>query len=70
MAYLSTKAAASALGISAYELRRGFRAGVYPGIQVGEKGKRLKFDPDIVQAAIQRKAAESEADSCKHLITI
>ena len=65
MAYMSTKDAAAALGLSALELRRGFYAGVYPGLQVGEKGKRLRFDPTDVQEAIKRKTSESEQGRCQ-----
>jgi len=52
MPYLSTQKAARALGLSERELRRGYYTGIYPGIKVGEKGGRLRFDPDQVKKAI------------------
>lgn len=64
MAFVSTKEAAAILGLSPYELRRGFQLGIYPGLRVGEAGKKFKFDPEIVLEAIRNRKPESEETLC------
>ena len=64
-----TKKAAELTGLSAYELRHGFKQGVYPALEVGRGSRRksLRWDPDILQQAIRdamctRKAVGDQDD--------
>ena len=52
---ISTKQAAELTGLSAYELRHGFRQGLYPALEVGRGSRRkaLCWDPEILQQAIR-----------------
>lgn len=71
MAYKSTKATAAAVGLTERELRRGFRAGIYPALQIGDKGGRLRFDPDQVIRTLQELTQIREEALCqkkKHVI--
>ena len=65
MALVSTKQAAAETGLSERELRRGYYAGIYPGIGIGEKGGRLRFDPQRVLQAINEQKESSEVLTCK-----
>ncbi len=51
---LTTKEASEIFGLSEFELRRGFRAGIYPAIQVGsgEKFRKIKWRYDLLEEAI------------------
>ncbi len=54
--YLVTTAQASAeTGLSAWELRRGFKQGIYPAIEIGrgERSKRLRWNLDLLKQAIE-----------------
>ena len=42
----------------------GFSVGIYPGLRVGEAGKKFKFDPEIVLEAIRNRKPESEETLC------
>lgn len=66
---ISTKQAAELTGLSAYELRHGFKQGLYPALEVwrGSRRKSLRWDPEILQQAIRdamcaRKAVSDEDD--------
>ena len=50
-----TKKAAELTGLSAYELRCGFKRGLYPALEVGRGSRRksLRWDPEILQQAIR-----------------
>lgn len=50
-----TKKAAELTGLSSYELRYGFKRGLYPALEVGRGSRRksLRWDPDILQQAIR-----------------
>lgn len=50
-----TKKAAELTGLSEYELRYGFKQGLYPALEVGRGSRRksLRWDPDILQQAIR-----------------
>ena len=52
---INTKQAAELTGLSAYELRHGFKKGLYPALEVGRGSRRksLRWDPDILQQAIR-----------------
>ena len=51
---ICTKQAAELTGLSAYELRHGFKCGLYPALEVGRGSRRkLRWDPDILQQAIR-----------------
>ena len=53
---VTTKAAAEATGLSEYELRRGWRSGVYPALVIGrgDERRRLRWNLEALQAAILR----------------
>lgn len=52
---INTKQAAELTGLSEYELRYGFKRGLYPALEVGRGSRRksLRWDPDILQQAIR-----------------
>ena len=52
---ICTKKAAELTGLSEYELRYGFKQGLYPALEVGRGSRRksLRWDPDILQQAIR-----------------
>lgn len=52
---ICTKQATELTGLSAYELRHGFKCGLYPALEVGRGSRRksLRWDPDILQQAIR-----------------
>lgn len=52
---ICTKKAAELTGLSEYELRYGFKRGLYPALEVGRGSRRksLRWDPDILQQAIR-----------------
>lgn len=54
---VSTEKAAAATGLSCWELRRGFKAGDYPAIQIGrgDRAKRLRWDLDALEMAIRQR---------------
>lgn len=53
---MTTAEAAEATGLSAYELRRGWKQGIYPAIEIGmgEKTNRLRWNMDALQEAIMK----------------
>ena len=66
---INTRQAAELTGLSEYELRYGFKQGLYPALEVGRGSRRksLRWDPDILQQAIRdamcaRKAVGDEDD--------
>ena len=52
---ICTKKAAELTGLSEYELRYGFKCGLYPALEVGRGSRRksLRWDPEILQQAIR-----------------
>lgn len=52
---INTKQAAELTGLSEYELRYGFKQGLYPALEIGRGSRRksLRWDPDILQQAIR-----------------
>ncbi len=52
---ICTRKAAELMGLSEYELRYGFKQGIYPALEVGRGSRRksLRWDPDILQQAIR-----------------
>ena len=52
---ICTKKAAELTGLSEYELRYGFKQGLYPALEVGRGSRRksLRWDPDILQQSIR-----------------
>lgn len=65
---MNTKQAAKATGLSAYELRRGYKLGLYPAIEIGmsSKNKRLRWNMKMLEEAIFRnmeQAARERAES-------
>ena len=60
---VNTRRAAEVTGLSPYELRRGWKAGIYPALLIGcgDQRRRLRWNLEALQAAIleqmQRKGA-------------
>ena len=52
---ICTKKASELTGLSEYELRYGFKRGLYPALEVGRGSRRksLRWDPEILQQAIR-----------------
>lgn len=52
---INTKQAAELTGLSEYELRYGFKQGLYPALEIGRGSRRksLRWDPDILQQALR-----------------
>ena len=53
---LTTKEASQIFGLSEYELRRGFKAGIYPAIQIGsgsQKYRKIKWRYDLLEEALK-----------------
>lgn len=52
---VNTKCASKRTGLSEYELRRGWKAGVYPALLIGQgdQRRRLRWDIDALIAAIR-----------------
>ena len=52
---INTEQAAELTGLSEYELRYGFKRGLYPALEIGRGSRRksLRWDPDILQQAIR-----------------
>ncbi len=54
---LTTKEASQIFGLSEYELRRGFKAGIYPAIQIGngsQKYKKIKWRYDLLEETLKK----------------
>ena len=56
MKLLSTKEVSEAIGMSEFELNRGFREGLYPALIVGNggRGSKLRWDLDLLTEAIKK----------------
>lgn len=52
---ICTKQAAELTGLSAYELRHGFKRGLYPALEIGRGSRRksLRWDPEVLQQALK-----------------
>ena len=52
---INTRQAAELTGLSEYELRYGFKQGIYPALEVGRGSRRksLRWDPEVLQQAIR-----------------
>lgn len=52
---ISTKQAAELTGLFEYELRYGFKQGVYPALEIGRGSRRksLRWDAEVLQQAIR-----------------
>lgn len=52
---INTRQAAELTGLSEYELRYGFKQGLYPALEVGRGSRRksLRWDPEVLQQAIR-----------------
>lgn len=60
--FVNTDEAARLTGLSAYELRTGYKMGVYPALEIGRGSLRraLRWDPDILCAALEAKMRGAE----------
>ena len=52
---ISTKQAAELTGLSEYELRNGFKRGLYHALEIGRGSRRksLRWDPEVLQQALK-----------------
>ena len=59
---MSTEKASEATGLSCFELRRGFKQGIYPALLIGTGGKRprLRWRLDLLEAAIESEMLRRE----------
>ena len=53
---VNTRRAAEVTGLSPYELRRGWKAGIYPALLIGcgDQRRRLRWNLDALEEAILR----------------
>lgn len=58
---VTTVKAAEETGLSTWELRRGYKEGIYPAILIGrgERARRLRWDLELLQETIRRKMEEN-----------
>lgn len=56
MKLITTADASAATGLSEWELRRGFKEGIYPAILIGrgQRARRLRWDLDLLREAIRQ----------------
>ncbi len=54
---LTTKEASQMFGLSEYELRRGFKEGIYPAIKIGggKSFRRLRWRSDLLEEALGKR---------------
>ena len=59
---VTTAKAAANTGLSEWELRRGFKEGIYPAILIGrgKRARRLRWDLDLLHEAIRRRMQERD----------
>lgn len=57
MKLVTTAQASAATGLSEWELRRGYREGIYPAILIGrgESQRRLRWDIELLQETIRER---------------
>lgn len=57
---VTTARAAIETGLSEWELRRGYKEGIYPAILIGrgDRARRLRWDLELLQEAIRRRMME------------
>lgn len=62
--FLTTEKAAREVGLSAYELRLGFKEGRYPALEIGRGSRRraLRWDVDVLRAALEREMLDGRDD--------
>ncbi len=67
MCLVTTDEAAKATGLSAWELRIGFKQGRYPAIEIGrgERARRLRWNLDMLNAAIQQQMLDDQQQRLK-----
>lgn len=60
MKLATTEQASASTGLSTWELRRGYKMGLYPAIEIGrgERARRLRWDLDLLQEAIRQRMTE------------
>ena len=66
MALVTTEVASRETGLSAWELRNGYKQGRYPAIEIGQgdRAKRLRWNLDLLNEAIMcQMKSEQEARS-------
>lgn len=58
---VTTREAARITGLSAYELRIGFKQGRYPALEIGrgDRRKTLKWDIDVLNQHLSRQMNQS-----------
>ena len=58
----TTKKASEVTGLSEYELRRGWKAGIYPALLIGsgDQRRRLRWNLEMLEAAIKRQMERGE----------
>ena len=67
---LNTAEAAKAVGLSAYELRMGFKQGRYPAIEIGDEDsrvKRLRWNLDALEGK-RMATLQNRGNGCRYLL--
>lgn len=59
---VSTSEASAGTGLSEWELRRGFKEGIYPAILIGRgnRARRLRWDLELLQESIRRRMTKED----------
>lgn len=65
--FVNTKTAARILGLSQYELRRGYKQGIYPAVQIGGGGERktLRWDVDLLRETLVSMSTQGMSEHFK-----
>ena len=60
---VTTEQASKAVGLSQYELRRGWKQGRYPALVIGrsEQRQRLRWNLEVLQSAIMEQMKEAKS---------
>lgn len=62
--FLTTKEAGQMFGLSEYELRRGFKEGIYPAIEIGsgKNFRRLRWRSDLLEEVLGRRIQQNKQE--------
>ena len=67
---VKTKKASENLGVSTYELIRGYKTGRYPAVMIGKggRGSKLLWDVDLLREVLQREMMQDQQERLKAMI--
>lgn len=63
--FVNTREAARQTGLSEYELRTGFKQGVYPALEIGRGDRRrsLRWDLDVLRATLEARMTQGHDEA-------